>query len=349
MKFVLLLLTLCAHSFADAWVHPNMQEAIKRNAKRPADLRDDSDKITINGKTYRTGFRPSPNFYKGTYFRSFAPKDLRGEVELPEEYDLRTMSGAPMNAQGYNDCWAQATASAWGRTVSWFFDIPSIDAAVSDVIDCSGSGSAESGGSLALNYVLKNGLAFTKDYPYIARTRRCKKDVERHYKPLAVGWVRGEGGKAFKWTDIKTAIKLKGVLPICGGAAALGGGGWVQRITYGRTNHCYQALGWFRGEKHGKKAGDYLIVGNSWGEDWGDGGFGYYLMDENMTGDVVNEAGFYDFGEKPPPIPPEPKVLSNVRIGKVLFRSITIAPAWVSKEQDVVKLITEAVQDVEAQ
>lgn len=282
------------------YVHPAVKEAII--ATESGVPLKGTDFIFVDGKKQFTGYLPKWSEYDGATFRSFSAEDLKAAgdpvLDIPEEYDMRNFTGAPMNRQGYNDCWAQSTAKAWGVTASWVFKIPMVDAAVSDVIDCSKNGSAERGGNIALNYVAKAGLAFTADYLYIARTKQCK-DVPRHFKPREVGWVRGSQGKGFKLSDLQRAVLAKGALPVCGSASALKSGGWVEKTTSGVTNHCYVMRGWLSGKLHGKKPGIYPIMDNSWGPDWGDGGFGYYWMDEEMSGDVITEAGYFDLGEAP--------------------------------------------------
>lgn len=259
--------------------------------------------VISQGQKQYTGYRPSLNQYQNAKFKNFSGR--RGEVEIPLEYDMRDFTESPVRRQGYNDCWAQGATGALERTVSWLDKI-SVAFSVQDVIDCSGFGTARSGGQIAVSYFEKDGIAEEKNYPYMARDQRCKEGVERVAHVRETGFLRSESGSAPKWEDFQRAVLETGALEVCGSASALRDGGWVEANPRGSTNHCYVLVGWLDGAKHGHKAGSYAIIQNSWGKTWGDNGFGYYLLPDKdgvLRGSVITESKWIDYKDAPPPGP----------------------------------------------
>ncbi len=290
------------------WIHPGVKEAIEKPAP---------DYIIVNGVKQFTGYHPSKEQYEGANFDNFSGH--RGE-EIPDEYDMRKFTNTPMRRQVAGDCWAQGGTAALEYTVSWLDKI-STAFSVQDVIECSGFGSARGGGQISVSYFEKDGIAEAADYPYTGRDGRCRNDVKRTAKVRSTGYLRGTDGKAPTWPDFQIAVMKTGALEICGSASALGNGGWVEGNRGGSTNHCYTLVGWLDGAKNGKKAGSYAIVHNSWGDQWGDKGFGYYLLTTdgvNLRGSVITESKWIDYKDPLPPGPVEFEMTGSSKIKVVV-------------------------------
>jgi C1A family cysteine protease len=247
------------------------------------------DIVQIDGHRYPTGYKkPGPEVKKSIHF--FPPYlGYHAGEAAPEELDYRQFAGAVFYQQ-CGDCWAQGAKSAFEGVVGWK-DNASINISPQFIIDCSGFGSCN-GGYISVDVFKKLGAVYESEYPYKGATQKCKYTGPYHQKAEATGEVN------LTWSDMKRALMELGPMEVCGSASALGNGGWVEKNASGATNHCYALFGWLKGEKHGKKAGDYAIIKNSWGTGWGDKGWGYYKLSndgETFNGDVITEAAFTDY------------------------------------------------------
>lgn len=252
------------------------------------------DIVEIDGKKFHTGYKPHHKLKKTVHLFPMWLGAHAGRP-APEELDYRPLAGKVFNQQ-CGDCWAQGAKSAMEGVVA-LRDKASINISPQFIIDCSGFGSCN-GGYISVDVFKKKGAVYESEYPYRGVTQKCKYTGPYHQKAEATGDVN------LTWDDMKRAMMELGPLEICGSASALGNGGWVEKNAKGATNHCYAAFGWLRGEKHGHKAGDYLIIKNSWGTGWGEDGYCYYRMGESFTeGDVVTEAAFIDYKAECTPQP----------------------------------------------
>lgn len=253
------------------------------------------DIVEIDGKKYHTGYKPLKSAIGNSIH--YFPSDLgafAGEP-TPEELDYRNHAGVVFEQQ-CGDCWAQGAKSAMEGVVS-LRDGKKTNISPQHIIDCSGFGSCN-GGYMSVDVFRKFGSVYESDYPYRGVTQKCKYTGPYREKAQKTGDVN------LTWSDIKRALMELGPLEVCGSASALGNGGWVEKNAGGATNHCYALFGWLRGEKHGRKPGDYAIIKNSWGTGWGDDGYGYYLLGESFTGgNVITEAAFIDYKAQCTPQP----------------------------------------------
>lgn len=234
-----------------------------------------------NEQRYFTGYAPSEDQYKRAQYRDF--RNNKGA--LPKEIDLRPYVQRVRNQQ-CGDCWAQGAVSAFEMAVS-FYDKKSLFVSVQDVIDCSGFGSCN-GGYLSISHFVKpKGAVYESDYPYKGFNQACKKNIPKHEAAENAYYIR-----PLTPENIRKAVAEGAFVEVCGSSRALGNGGWVTSNPTGMTDHCYAYVGYFDGAAHGKAAGTYDGIVNSWGKNWGENGMGFYKAksETSFGGDVITEA-----------------------------------------------------------
>lgn len=304
--FTMLYNALQAFAANDLYVHPDMQKAIELRQNG----NDTDDFIIINGKKHFTGFHPSWDMYENAEFRRAS--ELKAGAEIPKEFKL---GYSPVRGQLNSDCWAQAGISSLELTVN-FADKSIKEFSVQDVIDCSGFGSASSGGQISVDHFL-NGAVYNADYPYTGRDARCRKDVTRREKIKRAFFLRGADGGFPTLQEIQATMMVYGAPEICGSASSLGSGGRQDTIRTGRTDHCYAIKEWFDGKSKGWLDATYLGIKNSWGgcdgstfsngRCWGDMGMGYYPLAKgdgvHLKGSVITEIKFVEYKDFTPPEP----------------------------------------------
>lgn len=238
------------------------------------------DKFGVD-QEYFTGYVPSPEQYKRVQFRDFRGK----QGSLPKELDLRPYVQR-IRRQQCGDCWAQGGMTIFEMAVS-FYDKKSIFGSVQDVIDCSGYGSCNGGQLSVGHYVKPKGVVYESDYPYKGYNQKCKTGVQKREFAESAYFIR-----PLTPENIRKAATEGAFIEVCGSARALGNGGWVSSNPSGMTDHCYGYVGYYDGSAHGKAAGTYDGIANSWGSSWGENGFGFYRSksEQDFGGDVITEA-----------------------------------------------------------
>lgn len=262
--------------------------------------------VVIDGKKYPTGYFPGFKQYYRAQYRDFSVKAGHTAADpIPEEFDLKPFVQR-IRRQLCGDCWGQAAITTFEALVGWV-DRVSRYMSVQRIIDCSGYGSC-GGGQISLGDFEgpNKGAVYEADYPYQGRNTKCKTGLPFHEQTKSTFFVRN-----LDWPSLKRALMESGPLEVCGSSSALGSGGWVSRNPGGRTDHCYSLVGWYQGAKHGKPAGEYGIIANSWGDKsssgggWGDNGYGYYLLAKDgveLDGSVITEAAGMEY-KAPCPMP----------------------------------------------
>lgn len=314
------------------YIHPDMEKAIKETEEAKRTRAPRIDWVIIDGKRYYTGFHPDSNFYMGGSFISFKAKD----GELPKSFDIRKNSHSPVRGQIQGSCWAEGNVSAFELTWNFIKGTKNVFA-VNDVIDCSGYGTAWTGGQLSMQYNTRDGLAYESDYPYTGKDGRCKRDVKRHNELKAAPFLRGANGGFPTEKELMSAAYKYGALEVCGSASALGSGGRQDTPRNGVTNHCYAYAGWLDGKEMGWLDAKYHIIKNSWGDgsnsdlnlsggDWGDKGYGYYRLSPDggkLKGSVITEIQVADTGL---PLPVSPVVSEFTVDTKEALLKVKIQP-----------------------
>lgn len=333
------------------FMHPSMREAISKNELRMA-VDDESDFIVVDGVKRYTGFKPSWENYRDASTIN---------IEVPDDYEMKEIdfsqvSYSPVRGQVQGSCWAEGGASAF--ELSWNSIVAGSKMVFSsqDIIDCSGLGTARSGGQSSLAYAL-DGLALNSDYPYTGRDGSCKKSVDRHNPLTQAPFVRGATGGFPTEREINYVLNTMGAMEICGCAGALGSGGWQEQARSCGTNHCYAHGGMRLGTNYGKSASWYHGMKNSWGDgvqstlnpggrNWGGfpNGWGWYKLAKEaggkIYGSVITELQLADAG---PRVPPEPVhlVLTSADVKSL---EITI-PVGVKYTVASVKIMLQAAID----
>ena len=246
-SIILLLISITA--YAKPFIHPDMEAAIHENES--LQKRGIKPQGWLNPKR-PTGFHPTSNFYKGGTFL----QHQADPTPVPTEFDMRTKSYSPVRGQIQGSCWAEGNVSAFEMTWN-FIKGTKLVFGVNDVIDCSGYGSAWSGGQLSMQYDTKAGLALESVYPYTGRDGRCKKDVARSNQLRAAPFLRGANGGFPSEPELKAAIFKYGAMEVCGASSSLGSGGRQDTPRSGRVDHCYAVVGWLDGKAKGWLAASY--------------------------------------------------------------------------------------------
>lgn len=300
---------------AAPYIHPSMQEAIKVNEQRLAKGEGMPDYVVIDGVRRYTGFNPTSDIYRGAkYLNIQVPEDWE-----MKEIDFSKLSYSPVRGQIQGSCWAEGACSAF--EFNWNALGTKLVFSVQDIIDCSGFGTARSGGQLSLQYAL-NGLAYEKDYSYRGVDGRCRSDVARQNALKDAPYLRGANGGFPTGRELNYYLHTYGSAEICGSAAALGGGGRQDTPRRGVTNHCYAHAGMRWGPNYGWLPKWYHGVKNSWGDgtmgplnpargNWGanPNGYGWYALESSeggaLLGSVITELEGAHIGQ--PLFPSGPK------------------------------------------
>lgn len=252
----------------------------------------DNGKFTVKSKDkfgiereYFTGYTRGD--YSKEMRRKFLPKyGAHAFEDIPKEYSLKEHVQRIFRQQ-CGDCWAQGATTAF-ETLIAFMDKASTYVSRQQVIDCSGYGSCGGGQISVKNFVKPKGAVYESDYPYKGSNGKCKTGVPVHQSAESTFFMEDNA----TWPEYQRAVLEVGPLEVCGASSALRNGGWVSSNGGGGIDHCYSLAGWYDGATHGKPAGSYAIIVNSWGTSWGDAGYGYYLMAKDgihMDGNVIVE------------------------------------------------------------
>lgn len=252
-------------------------------------------KINKFGDLTPEEFKESIKCYKGKKQNSNANIYVPEENEkLPASIDWRTKGAVTgvKNQASCGSCWAfSATGSLEGQTFLKTGKLVSLSE--QNLMDCStkyGNNGCEGGlMDSAFKYIKDNkGIDTEKSYPYEAQDNKCR-------------FKKGSVGATLKsYTDIKSGSESdlqSAVAKIGPISVAIDAEDSFQFYSSGLyygddcstsfLDHGVLAVGYGSSSK-----GDYWIVKNSWGEDWGDKG--YILMSRNKKNNcgIATDASF---------------------------------------------------------
>ncbi|KMZ75027.1 Cysteine proteinases superfamily protein [Zostera marina] len=174
-------------------------------------------------------------------------------------------------------CWAFATA-ATVESLTFQKTYQLLNLSVQQLVSCDGSNDGCKGGygDKAFEYIKKNGLATSDDYPYTAKNSTCKsnfskaatidgcKSVESHSEEQLLYAV----AKRPVYVEINSAF-IKQYRFYHRGMYS------CSKCVVHKLNHAVVVVGYGH-----NGSSDYWIIKNSWGENWGDDG--YMMMSRNV-------------------------------------------------------------------
>ncbi|KAL9244472.1 hypothetical protein vseg_018247 [Gypsophila vaccaria] len=241
-------------------VYINSQNlSFKLTDKRFADVTNEEFKVKFVGRLIRRVSSDSPCVFNN---RCNA---------LPSAVDWRKQGAVtPVKYQKLcGSCWAFSAVAAveglhkikTGKLVSLFEQ---------ELVDCDHDGNYGCNGGemeLAFKYIKKKGIVSEKDYPYTGTNGKCDKSKLRHHP------VHISGYKKVRKNDEKSLQAVVANQPVSVGIEAsyefqLYGQGIFDGVCGTELDHGVSVIGY--GEH---KDDNYWIVKNSWGTDWGEGGY----------------------------------------------------------------------------
>jgi len=188
----------------------------------------------------------------------------------------------PVRYQTCGSCWAHGTIAA--LETGWLLknggDASNIHLSEQQVVNCT-SGSSCNGGwnNDAARFVCEHRIAREVDYMYTGRDSVCGmgNNVTSIYKGRRWDWVGSSVA------ELKQAIIDHGSVTTTLWASdeMLNYVGGVYNLDnappFGRCNHVVQMVGW-------DDSRQAWLIKNSWGEGWGEGGFGWIKYNTNYVG-----------------------------------------------------------------
>jgi C1A family cysteine protease len=185
---------------------------------------------------------------------------------------------APEDQQTLGVCWAFATAGAIDAAFAIEHDYR-VAVSEQDLLDHSGAGTAE-GGWWAFDYAEKVGVALLEDDPYLDRPGGPEPAAAQRIKLADWGYVDPQGATPGA-PAIKAALCRFGPLAVALHATpalrAYRGGIFAEPSASSRVDHGALLVGW-------DDASDTYTLKNSWGPDWGEGGFVRIARGSNGVG-----------------------------------------------------------------
>lgn len=197
--------------------------------------------------------------------------DLRARRDLPAMFDWRWKAEGlqPIrNQKSCGSCWAfsiTATLEALVKIQTGKI----VDLAEQTLVStCESGGDCGGGYFTAFNYVKNPGLPDEAQDPYLAKNSSCKSGLKVAEKAVSWAYV-GSRDRAPTTEQIKTALMKYGPLSV--GVCANGSfssykSGVFNSCSSCGVNHMVNIEGW-------NDEGQYWIMRNSWGTDWGENGY----------------------------------------------------------------------------
>ncbi|KAE8725724.1 Cysteine proteinase RD21a [Hibiscus syriacus] len=238
--------------------------------------------------------------------RSYRYASRVGEA-LPDSVDWRKKGAvAPVKDQGScGSCWAFSTIAAV-EGINQIVTADLISLSEQELVDCDrGYNEGCNGGLMdyAFEFIINNGGIDTEeDYPYTARDGRCDPS-RKNAKVVSIDSyedVPANDEVALKKAASNQPISV--AIEAGGRAFQLYQSGVFDGICGTQLDHGVTVVGY--GTENGK---DYWIVKNSWGENWGEGG--YIKMARNVANSVTGKCGIAmeaSYPIKTGPNPPNP-------------------------------------------
>jgi C1A family cysteine protease len=196
----------------------------------------------------------------------------------PINYDLR--SAVPYfppvrDQKNCGSCWAFATTGAM-EIANRIFHGPLLDLSEEQLLSCTPNSSC-GGGNIcqALNVEQSHGQTLDAYQPYTAKVQACNASLPTAARVRSWAFLGPDGGSPQVYEIKEALLRYGGIIVTihAGGAFSAYKGGVFgvngKGCTTEKTNHVVVIVGWGRDAQ----GHDYWIVRNSWGADWGEGGY----------------------------------------------------------------------------
>ncbi len=237
-------------------------------------------------------------YYKGGIFELYSNSSQRidtttfdnSNVGFPANFDWRNQHGknwiTPVKNQNFpvpcGSCWIFATTGAIEAVANLYYNEQlGLNLSEQDILSC-GSNRGCSGDALApaVNYYQSKGITSGQCFPYAGTRVSCQNKCSnwQNYLVSGTGSARIENN-AQQW---KNALINKGPLT-AGGFWRTGGGQYAHAMTFVgyQTTNAKETI---------------LIFKNSWGSNWGEGGY-LRVKDVASGGGMLSGSGLFQFVE----------------------------------------------------
>uniref|UniRef100_A0A8C5QS29 Uncharacterized protein n=1 Tax=Leptobrachium leishanense TaxID=445787 RepID=A0A8C5QS29_9ANUR len=216
-------------------------------------------------------------YNKSSLKSSEVPNQIYSEnVNIPKDVDWRkSKCVTPVKDQGgfCGSCWAFATVGVIESRLCMNSD-ELINLSEQQLVDCDSSNYGCCGGFpiKALNYVAENGIMKTKNYEYAQKRLKCEYDPDEAIQLNATKFYILPDEQ-----NIATAVAMEG--PITVGFGVTGDFMLYKKGVFDGdcapyANHAVIIVGYGTEENEDGEEEEYWLIKNSWGERWGDEGYG---------------------------------------------------------------------------
>lgn len=256
---------------------------------------------STNGVEYHTGLLGHSPGFGAVHFK------LKS-LEFAPSLDLRPIMPAVRNQGSCGSCWSFAITRALesARIKSGSTDL---NLSEQQQVSCNTEAYGCSGGFMSsADYAVNPGLALESDYPYTATDSRCKRPMPAVADKLASWAYVGQPGRGATKDELKAALNTYGPLFVTVSAGGTDWNGSRIHMTGCRnrgTNHMVVLAGY--------NEQDEFLISNSWGSDWGDGGYAWAKLGCNVLASEVEGAAFVVY-EGTPAVPPKVRLASEITI-----------------------------------
>lgn len=209
---------------------------------------------------------------------------------LPTKLDPRSSLTPVRNQGSCGSCWTFGTVGVFESALAVKAGIKT-DLSEQYLLSCNTQGYSCNGGWWVHEMHQNPGAVPESAFPYAASKVACKSGLPHNYKISSWGYVAGQNATP-SYEALKTAIYNYGAV-----AAAVAvdsyfqsyKGGVFNRVSTAQINHAIVLVGWDDASKS-------LLLRNSWGSGWGEGGYmwityGSAKVGYNATYVVVSNVG----------------------------------------------------------
>lgn len=225
------------------------------------------------------------------------PKDWKAKArfdnvlarrDLPPVFDWRWKAEGlqPIRNQGNcGSCWAFSVIATLEALIKIQTQTLTDLAEQTLVSSCESGGSCSGGYFTAFDYMKKPGMPDESQDPYKAANSSCKSGLKAAEKVARWSYIGDENSEP-STEQLKTAIMEHGPISVtvyANSTFSAYKGGVFNNCATGNENHMVNIEGW-------NDDGQYWVMRNSWGADWGDNGY-MYIRYTGASGAKCNAIG----------------------------------------------------------